>query len=169
MLTTYMPDSFFAERLSRRHVRILLQGVNERRPRFQHLWYGALREDNEHLHTPPSLLPTFKTCVRTADRLTVIYEPTAGRAHQGQQSEQVFGCSPKQLLSEPLPKPASTGACRVADVTTSTSEHLPAEGLRLRGPEDLQEFPVKCFKGIEISKKQSVQDIIKHILFLRMT
>ncbi|KAK5900928.1 hypothetical protein CgunFtcFv8_025848 [Champsocephalus gunnari] len=53
--------------------------------------------------------------------------------------------------------------------TTSTSEHLPAEGLRLCGAEDLQGAPVKCFQRTEESKKPSVQkeDTHQHTL-LRM-
>lgn len=157
--SSFIPSSFFlfAASFSRRNVRVLLQGLGERHPRPQHLRPGAVREDREHLHTPPSLPPTFQTGVRAADRHAVAHQPAAGRAQHRQCSQQEPGCCCKQILSEPLPKPASAGASRGPDYTTSTSECLPAEGLRLCGPEDLQGLPVECVPRTEDSKKQGMQ------------
>lgn len=162
--------SVFAESLSRRHVGALLQGVRKQHPGPQHLWLGGLGEDSEHLHTTPSLPPTSQMGGQAAEGLTAAWQPTVDTACHSTSRQQEPGCSNNQLLSEPLPQPACDRAGMGADITTSISEHLPAEGLWVWGPEDVQGVSVKRFQRTTDSKKQRVQteDAAKHIPLLRM-
>lgn len=147
-----------AEGQPRRRVRALLQGNDQQRPWPHHLRTKPFREDRQHLHTPASFLPTFQTGLWPADRLTDSPERAADRADQHQQPQQQSGLADKLPLPEPVPQPACPGAGRGPHGAALPSEHLPAEGLRLRGPEEVQRVPVKRLQRSEDSERSSVHE-----------
>ena len=136
----------------------LLQNIPQRRPRPQHLRSGALGAAGERLRCPPVLPTPLPAGVGAAGRPAVPLQPTADRAEQREEPQHQPGGRHQLPLPEPLPQPASPRAGRGAHAAASSAEHLPAEGVWLRGAPQFQGVAPKRRPGTENFEGQSLQE-----------
>lgn len=161
----------FAESISRGNVGILLQGAPEGCPQPGHLRPGAFREGGQHLLSPPGLPAALQAGVWSAGGHPVARQPAADSAQGRPGSRPAPGRHCQGVLPLPLPQPACTGASWGSHRAAASSEHLPAEDVRLRGPPELQGLPVERHAGNEDSEEKAQPEAKargERVLFLRM-